>query len=262
MKQDISDILHAWEFNPEANVRNFMGDDGIPKLQVRVDQGAFQGILQLNLDGRPDGKRPYGEAFALDYFRRLQGVEEGAGAKKVHFSLDRQACGELFDESSRMYARYVFLLQLKDYDRVIRDTEHNMAIFRFVNEYAEHAEDQVNLEKWWPYILRINAVAQVLQAADAQEYDRALALVAQAQERLAQLTEVEAEEFHVERQRSQEALDELAKQLRGQKPLSRREILEQRLQEAIEHDAFERAATIRDELKKLAAAVPEANEIG
>ena len=137
MKRDISDILQAWEFDPGANVRKIVGDDGIPKLQVRIDQGAFQGILQLNMDGRPDGKRPYGETFALDHFRRLQERREGRlGAPGMDFFLDREACDELFDESSRIYARYVFLLQLKDYDRVIRDTEHNMGIFRFVNAHA------------------------------------------------------------------------------------------------------------------------------
>ena len=69
MKKDITDLLQAWTFDPEANVRRIEGEDGIEKIQVRIDQGAFQGILQLDLDGRPDGRKPYGTAVALDHFR-------------------------------------------------------------------------------------------------------------------------------------------------------------------------------------------------
>lgn len=252
MNQDISDILQAWDFDPEANVRKIRGDDGIQKIQVRVDQGAFQGILQLNLDGRPDGRKPYGMDFALDYFRSLlesRRYQQESG--DASFSLDREACQELFDESSRVYGRYVFLLQLKDYDRVVRDTERNMELFRFVNAHAESEEDQGNLEKWWPYILRINAVARALKEADGEDFEGALEILAEVKEQIRGLSDVEAEEFHVERERSQQALDELAEELRGKKPLSRREILERRLQEAIEREEFERAAVIRDELKKL-----------
>ena len=51
MKKDITDLLQAWTFDPEANVRRIEGEDGIEKIQVRIDQGAFQGILQLDLMG-------------------------------------------------------------------------------------------------------------------------------------------------------------------------------------------------------------------
>ena len=69
MNHDISQILDDWKYDPDSNVRRIRGDDGVAKIQVRVDQGAFQGILQLNLDGRPDGKRPHDRDFALDHYR-------------------------------------------------------------------------------------------------------------------------------------------------------------------------------------------------
>ena len=67
MSQDLTRILDEWTFDPQANVRRIAGDDGVEKIQVRVDQGAFQGILQLNLDGRPDGRKPHGRDFAQDH---------------------------------------------------------------------------------------------------------------------------------------------------------------------------------------------------
>lgn len=252
MSQDISGILQNWEFDPQANVRKIWGDDGAQKVQVRVDQSAFQGVLQMNLDGRPDGKRPYGCEFALDYHRgALEKYRATRTGDDAGFSLDRNTCQELFDESSRVYGRYVFLLQIKEYQRVIRDTERNMQLFRFVNAYGEEPEDRANLEKWWPYILRIHATARAMLAFQQQQYERAFGVIREAQERIAGLPEVEAEEFFVERERSQQALSELAEELRRSRPLSREEQLQQELRAAIEREEFEKAALLRDQLKRL-----------
>ena len=65
------------------------------------------------------------------------------------------------------------------------------------------------------------------------------------------LPEVEAEEFFVEKERSLEALDELEEELRENRPLSKEEKLRRALEEAVEREDFERAATIRDRLKGL-----------
>ncbi len=255
MSQDISRVLEEWEFDPEANVRRVWGDDGVQKVQVRIDQGAFQGILQLSLDGRPDGKRPHGFEFVLDYYRHtLEKYRRAHEGHETGFSLDRQACEELFDEGVRVYGRYGFLLQLnKDYERVIRDTERNMGLFRFVNAYAQEEEDRSNLEKWWPYILRIHATARALLACQKENFDQALEVVREAREKIDELPEVEAEEFFIERERSQQALVELEKELQNSKPLSHKEQLQQDLQDAIEREEFERAALLRDELKELGA---------
>ncbi len=252
MPQDIDHILREWEYDPQANVRRIWGEDGAQKLQVRVDQGAFQGIMQMNLDGRPDGKRPYGSEFALDYYREaLEKHRQRHGGQSGGFTLDQTACQELFDEGSRVYGRYVFLLQLKDYNRVVRDTERNMGLFRFVNAHAETEEDRTNLEKWWPYILRINATARALKVFQDKEYATALEIAAAARVQIEQLPEVQAEEFFTERERSLQALDELAEDLKRNRPLSQEELLQQELQEAVAREEFERAATLRDQLRQL-----------
>lgn len=252
MPQDLDHILSEWEYDPQANVRRIWGEDGSQKLQVRVDQGAFQGIMQMNLDGRPDGKRPYGFEFALDYYREaLEKHLRSHGGQNTGFTLDRTVCQELFDEGSRVYGRYLFLLQLKDYKRVIRDTERNMGLFRFVNAHAETEEDRTNLEKWWPYILRINATARALKVFQDKEYATALEIAAAARVQIEQLPEVQAEEFFVERERSLQALDELAADLKRNRPLSQEELLQQELQEAVAQEEFERAAALRDQLRQL-----------
>ena len=135
MTEDISHILQNWDFGPKSHVRKIMGDDGKERVLIRISGGPFEGILQMELEGRPNGKRPHGYDFALDYY-----VEELKKYKDKHhkedgFTLDKKACEELFEESRRVYNRYVFLhTQLKDYQRVVKDTEKNMELFRFVND--------------------------------------------------------------------------------------------------------------------------------
>ena len=66
MDFDISDLLSSWEFQPgQVLVRRFTGQDGREKLQLRVDLG----LLQMNMDGRPDGKRPHGYDSLFDYYQ-------------------------------------------------------------------------------------------------------------------------------------------------------------------------------------------------
>lgn len=247
MNPDITRLLDGWAFDPGSNIRKIEGEDGIAKIQVRVDQGAFQGILQLNLDGRPDGKRPYDTDFVLDHYQQLSKQQDHEGA----FGLDAAACRELFDESARIYGRYVFLLQIKEYERVVTDTERNMQLFRFVHRFAEQEVDRDNLQKWWPYILRIHATAQAMLAADQDDYDQALKILADTRQQIEALSEVEAEEFFLERDRSLEALNKLAEELAANRPLSERERLEQELEAAISSEEFERAAQLRDRLREI-----------
>jgi len=157
MNHDISQILDDWKYDIDSNVRRIRGDDGVAKVQVRVDQGAFQGILQLNLDGRPDGKRPRDRDFALDHYRDTLVDHERRAGGEEGFQLDHPSCEELFEEAAQIYGRYAFLLQIKDYERVIRDTERNMGCFEFFHQFAAFDDDRMNLQKWWPYIIRIHA---------------------------------------------------------------------------------------------------------
>lgn len=251
MNENIVHLLSDWPFDPENSTRKVIDEDGTERIQVRVDQGAFQGILQMDLDGRPDGRRPHDQDFVLEHYRdKLDTLITDNGSDE-EFTLSESDCEELFDESRRMYERYVFLLQIQDYDRVIRDTEFNMALFRFVNRYADREEDQLNLEKWWPYIIRIHAVARVMIAMQNEDFDASFTIIDEARDRIKDLDEVDAEEFRVEQRRSVQALDDLAKELDEKRPHTLFDQLKKELDQAIEREEFERAAKLRDRLREL-----------
>lgn len=262
MNPDIGPILDAWPFDPTSNVRQFQDAGGAAVLQVRVAQGPFRGILQMNLDGRPDAEQPHGCEFALDHYEGELAEQLAADGRPGGFRLDEDACAELFDESSRVYERYTFLLRLADFQRVVRDTERNMRLFRFVHQHAEREEDRMRLERWWPYILRINATARAMLAMTSGRRQEALDILREARERIVTLDEVDAVEFHAERQRSLEALDELADEVAEQaetktadedadSAASPADRLQQQLNQAVAREDFERAAELRDQLREL-----------
>lgn len=253
MIEDISELLKRWAYDPQNSIRKVIDSDGTEKIQVRVDQGAFQGILQMELDGRPDGRTPHDQTFVMDYYRERLAEHESREGSDEGFSLSESECEELFDESKRLYERYVFLLQVQDYDRVIRDTERNMEIFRFANRYAERHEDQTNLEKWWPYIIRIHATAHAMKATEREDYDEARRLLREAREKITDLDDVDAEEFHAERERSTKALEEMEADMAGKAPTNEVDQLRKSLKEAIDQEEFERAAELRDRIQALEA---------
>lgn len=241
---DLRDVLNSWPYDPENDARLVRGDDGRELLQVRTPLG----IEQYEMHGRPDGLKPHGKETALDYQ-----VERLERAKRVgaQFQLNARDCAELFNEGTLFYFRYVRLFQLKDWARTIRDTSRNIRLFDLAHTYAKREEDRQFLEKWRPYIVRVNSSAAAMLAIEQKLYDKALNITNEAITQIEQLPDVEDETFRFERERSLTGLRELAAQIEKNRPLSQREQLERQLQRAIERQEFERAAELRDKLRAL-----------
>jgi len=251
VSEDIGPVLEGWPYGESSNIRKIVGADGVEKIQIRVMLGGFHGILQFNCDGRPDAKRPHERTFALDYYEELMCA--GAAGEEIieEPKLTHEQAEELFEESFLMYHRYVVLLQVGDYARVIRDTGRNMKLFRFVRTYAEAPDDRDRLEKWWPYIIRIHHTARVMLELKDEDYDQARTVVRQARGELDRLAPQEDETFKMEMQRSKESLDDLEKAIEERRPLSQVEVLEREKQKAIRHEDYERAAQLRDLIDEL-----------
>lgn len=254
MSQDIQPILDSWPQGGETNVRKIIADDGREKVQVRVCIETYRGILQFECDARPDGETPHGHEFALDYYTQKLEQHRGDHGSEEDFGLSEEEAKELFNESRAMYQRYVILLQLGECARVIRDTNHNMRIFRFVHQYAERYEDKMHLEKWWPYILRIHYTAKASLALEDHDYELALGVVQEARARIFSLPDQDDEIFKSELSRSVQALEELEQSVESQRPLSDLELLEKQKEEAVDREDFEAAARLRDQISELRTA--------
>lgn len=243
---DLRALLASWPYDPDDDARVVRVAGGREVLQVRTPLG----LEQYELDHRPDGLRPHGAesefTFHLDRFRHSQ-----AQVEPEPFALTPADCAELISESTLYYYRYVRLFQLQDWARALRDTARNLQVFDFVRRHAANAEDRDYLEKWRPYLVRMNGVAKALLHMEKNRHAAALAAVTRTIAAIEALQEMDDEVFDLERESSLEALRDLARQIQRDRPVSPAERLERQLQAAVNAQEFERAAELRDRLRAL-----------
>lgn len=250
MSTDLRTILDGWEYEPgKISVRKVLGTDGREKIQTRVDLG----ILQFEPDDRPDGTRPFGRDSLLEYFEcRLQehidrhGNDEG-------FVISSEACRDLRHEAHQYYQRYLSYFVLEEFERVARDTEHNLRTIDLCNAYGETDYDQRALESQRAYVMMMNTRAKGYQAMARGDYDAALVIIRNGIDELRALAGgMENGPFADEFDTTAEVrvLAALRDEVYDKMPANCTALLRRDLQLAIETEDYERAAEIRDLLEQ------------
>ena len=243
---DLSDLLSQWPYDHDDYLREIVGADGRKKLQVRFPMG----VEQYELDGRPDGKQPMGFETMLDYYLHLRREATAAGGPGT-FHLTSADCEELRDEAMIFSYRYDLMYQRKDYERVVRDTAHNLLVFDLVTECAELVEDAESMEIYRPFALRLHYASRALVSLRRRRHEEALRLVRLGLQRLEQLDESDDPKWHRERKMALVKLRRLGRRIRRAKPLSQRERLQLELKQAVDREDYEGAARIRDRIAAL-----------
>ncbi len=245
---DIGDILDEWEYDPNRNARIVTGGDGRQKLQIRLRLG----LLQMELDGRPDDQKPYGFETVLEYYEDLLDKHRAEHGTDEGFVIDHEAWEELNAEGVLFYERYVVLFQLGDYERTARDTERNLAMFDLVQEYAERTEDVAALEQYRPYLIRMNACTVAMtQLQDGRHADARETIEAALRE-LDELEEVHTAVFQVELDRARSMLEGMLDDIRDKhKTPSQLDALREDLAKAVRDERYEDAAQLRDRIREI-----------
>ena len=246
MSADITDILREWEFDSDNQIRIVQADDGRQVLQVRQPLG----IEQYELDGRPDGKRPFGKESVLEEFqaRRENYVASHGSDEGFHISHDDFAA--LQSEGLLFYFRYLVLFQIGDFVRTTRDTERNLALCELMERYAESDEDRKELLQYKPYILRMNAISRAMISLHKEMKASAEEILNGAISAIEGMGEIDTPAFQFERVRSLNYLKATLKQIH-EKKASPADGLKTQLQEAIEEEDYELAAVLRDRIREI-----------
>lgn len=247
MSADISKLLEEWPYEPgKINVRLVQGDDGEPRIQIRVDLG----ILQMRTEGRPDGLEPEGYGSLLEYHEaRLD--EARAEGREAEFSLSAEDCRALREEAIQYHHRYIALLALEDFDGVVRDTTRNLRVIDLCEQHAESDQDRGALEGMRPYITMMRARAVAGQAVKDNEPKAAIHAIDEGLEALRRYFAEHGEPDLFERSTEVEMLRGMRESLVPKLPVSQKAELRQRLARAIEQENYELAAILRDELKNM-----------
>lgn len=247
MNADLTRLLNEWPYEPgKLNVRLITAEDGESRIQIRLDLG----ILQMFVEGRPDGQRPFGFDSLLEYQEdRMDGAESPEGQPK--FSLSAEDCEELRAEAVQYYHRYMALLVLEDYEGVIRDTTRNLRVLDLCAQHAATEGDRAALEQFRPYITMMRARAMASQALKDNEPKAALHAIDDGLEALKKYFADSGEPESFEQSGEVQMLRGMREALVPKLPVSQKSELKARLAKALEQENYELAAILRDELRLL-----------
>ncbi len=245
---DLTGLLQDWPYEPgRVNARRITGYDGRPKLQVRIDLG----VLQMEIEGRPDGDRPDSFESLLEYQQdRCDRYAKHAGGPEG-FVLTQEECRALREEAVQYYHRYVGLMAIEDYAAVVRDTTRNLVVFDLCRDFAAEESDRGVLEQFRAHVIMMRTRAEAQAALAGGSSREALAVIDRG---LAEIKGVFEQAGHA---RTFDGANEV-QLLRGMRdalvpklPVSQRMELKERLQAALDAENYELAAVLRDELRLL-----------
>ena len=249
MSFDISALLDQWDYQPgQVVVRKLRGKDGHEKIQLRVDLG----LLQMNATGRPDGKRPYGRESLLEYYQDLlekHRREHGNDDKEFH--LTPEDCARLQQEAIQYHHRYICLFQLEEFDAVIQDAERNLRVFDFAQKYSGSDDLAWSLQQFRPQLLMMRVRARGAVALKANRYEEVVRLVEEGLEQIRQFYRDHERNDMLEQSGEIQSLEAWLQEIHSKRPLTAREKLESALNEAVKNEDYEKAAQVRDALRRM-----------
>jgi hypothetical protein len=240
--RDIDAALEGWEFQPGAvQARLVVAADQRQVIQWRVDLG----ILQMEVSGRPDGKKPHGFSTYFDYLRHEAGL---ARRHDKPFVMDDEQCQEADREFLQFYHRRVSWLALRNYSKAIEDADHTLAFMDFVKNHSPSEEYTQAHEQYRGFVTfqrTQGAAALALEQSNAEK------AVEEVQHGLASLRDFFTA-FGAEEQMQDDAmvqhLRKLEQSLREQHGIG--ETLQEQLDRAVANENYEEAARLRDLMRQ------------
>lgn len=291
MNPDLSKLLEQWPFEPgKLTCRFITGPEGEPHVQIRIELGILQlhadgrpdgqrphGFPSLldyfehlldgpddsphhPLDGGPDAGpdlepasddpagEPASEKHSLDPQTPGDDPTDRASQKR---HLSPEDCRLLREEAELFYRRYIALLALEDYDRVVRDTTRNLRVLDLCQEYAQREDDRTILEDLRPYIVMTRTRAVASAALKDGEAKAAMLALDEGLEALRRIYSDSGRPQAFEKSTEVQSLRTMREGLAPKLPVSQKAELRSRLSRAIQEENYELAAILRDELKQL-----------
>ncbi len=240
MKRQIhlDDLLSQWKFDPATlNVRLVKGKDGRDVIQMRVDMG----ILQLETTGRPDGGQFREFETVLDYLQDEQ-------ARDPQRTLSEEECTEVDREFMQLYHRRICWLRLQFYHRAVMDADHTLRLMDLSAAMSDDEEWAGSHEQYRPFVLFHRTQAEALGELEENTAEEAVQAINTGLETIRGFFASHDAEDHFDEDELVIRLVELRESLRSEYSVG--QTLKEQLDDAVEHEQYELAARLRDELTR------------
>lgn len=242
--RDLTPAIDGWEYEPGTiNVRRIVGLDGMPKVQMRLELG----MLQMEVTGRPDGRRPHGFESLLEFHEhRLVEIKQKNGGAPAGFVLTPEQCNELREEAAMYYQRYLSMFVLNDFLAVMRDTSRNLRVLDLCGKFAVAEQDRVLMEQYRPYIIMMNTRAEASLLIEEKQLHKALDAVRRGLRRIREFFENFNHPEAYDRCEEVRVLKRFGREVKRKLPVGQLERLQRKLKKALQSEQYEEAAKLRD----------------
>jgi len=239
--------MRGWEYKPGVvQARLAKAADGRQVIQMRLDMG----LLQIETAGRPDGTRPHDFGSYFEYLRREARI---AARKGETFSLNEEQCQEADREFVQFYHRRICWLALRQYDRAIADADHTLAFMDFVRDHSPGEEYTQAHEQYRGFVLFQRTQAAAAHKLEHAKPEDAIDEIRIGLEKLrAFFASYEADE-QMDEDGMVRHLRKIETSLRETHGIEA--TLQEQLDQAIADEEYERAAKLRDAIRRREKAV-------
>jgi hypothetical protein len=242
MKQDIDHALRGWELKPGmVQARMVHTGDGRQVIQMRIDLG----ILQIETGSRPDGTQPHGFPTFFDYLREQSRIARQNGQE---FILNQEQCMEADREFLQFYHRRICWLALRNYAQAVADADHTLAFMDFVARHSPSEEYTQAHEQYRGFVLFQRTQASAALRVETKDAEGAIDEVRAGLERMRSTFAVHGMEEQFDEVAMVQHLRKVESSLREEYNIEA--TLREQLEQAVANEDYERAARLRDALKR------------
>jgi hypothetical protein len=242
VSEHIDPALRGWEYEPGVvQARLVRGSDGRQVIQLRIDLG----LLQLEMQDRPDGARPHGCA---TYFEHLRRQARQADQHGESFVLSDEQCQEADREFVQFYHRRICWLALKRYDRALADADHTLAFMDFVRDHSPGESYTQAHEQYRGFVIFQRTQAAAALALEKDNPEGAIDAIRAGLEGLRTFFAAYEAEEQMEEDGMVQHLRRIESTLRQEHHIEA--TLQEQLDEAIAKEEYEVAAKLRDALRR------------
>ena len=163
-RQDIDSVLQEWPYQPGViSARLVRSGDGREVLQMRIELG----VLQMELDGRPDGLKPDGAPTYLELMIKKAEADPS-------YVLTEDECFEIDREFLQYYHRRICCLALREFRRAMVDADHTLRLMDFVATHSPDRDWTLSHEQYRPFVLFHRTQAAAMVALDDSTAEAAI----------------------------------------------------------------------------------------
>jgi len=242
VNQDIDAALEGWDYKTGmVQARMVEAKEGRKVIQMRVDLG----LLQLEVDGRPDGTRPHGCASYFEYLQKQARIAERA---EQAFVLSEEQCQEADREFVQFYHRRICWLALRNYARAVADADHTLDFMDFVRDHSPDEDYTQAHEQYRGFVVFHRTQAAAALAVEQNNPEAGIDKIRAGLEKLRAFFAEFGVEDQMEEDGMVQRLREMDQSLRQTHKIET--TLQEQLEQAVANEEYETAARLRDALRR------------